>query len=367
MSNNTLSTWPWADESFINTVTDGNPLEKRRSRDRYILERFLMHKHMQETIERFEWSGLPNELNHDLIERIIYFRYKGALFRSDLGRYMFLPFTLRGENTKTIDSYGRYVEIVPVLFTGQWKLAGDGSSQEDIAYMSDRSYEVVYDMPENREESDDPEIATQTQEEYSKDKAVILTDTSLEISQDFSPMQYFSKVINEQLADILVLVNMDLISSAKVFYLVAKDEAQKQAIEKELYDLDDHIMNEGKRYVIVTSLMDVQELNGLNQHSKDTSRYFQSYQSIDNIRKSMIGCATGGTFLKQEHTTEMETENSTDGDSVLKNALRMREQFCEIANAVFDLNISVKLKENQSSNIVEPKGSQTLDRESGDE
>ena len=54
--------------------------------------------------------------------------------------------------------------------------------------------------------------------------------------------------IIQQLVDILVLVNIDLVTSAKVFYIVAKDQNQKEAIEDEFNDLDSRIMN-GKRVV----------------------------------------------------------------------------------------------------------------------
>ena len=193
-------------------------------------------------------------------------------------------------------------------------------------------------------------------------KAVILTDSTLEISQDYVPMAYLCRPFNEQLTDILVLVNMDLISSAKVFYVVAKDEDQKGAIEDEFKNLDRRILN-GKRVVVVTSPTDLKELVGTSV--KDSARYFQS---IDNLRKGIIGEDNGGTFMKQEHTTEMESEINSggDGDPVLNNALRMRKEFCELANATFNLNIEVEIKATQNKSDVAPEGAQTKDRK-GDE
>ena len=103
---NTLSTWSnFYSDSFINDLIENNPVAKKQSRDRMIINRVLNHKHMIETLERFEWKNLPEELTSDLIERIIYFRFKGALFKSDLDRYMFLPFTLKGKETKTIENF----------------------------------------------------------------------------------------------------------------------------------------------------------------------------------------------------------------------------------------------------------------------
>ena len=50
--------------------------------------------------------------------------------------------------------------------------------------------------------------------------AIILTDSSLEVSQDFMAPNDIIDPFIEQLTDILVLVNIDLVTSAKVFYIV---------------------------------------------------------------------------------------------------------------------------------------------------
>ena len=54
--------------------------------------------------------------------------------------------------------------------------------------------------------------------------------------------------------------------------------------------------------VVLTSKTDLKGTMGTSV--KDTARYFQSYQSIENLRKDIIGIDNGGTFMKQEHTTE---------------------------------------------------------------
>lgn len=358
MGDNSLSTFPFFD-SLANGMGNTNPIAKTSSKDRRLLMSMLSHKHMVETIERFEWRNLPPELPSDLIERVLYFRFKGALFMFN-EKYYFLPFTLKG----TIDSYGRYISITPVLFTGQWKIQ-QGKYTEDISFMSNAEFTVVYDLPKQEGETAEDEVGEDVEDDAmtlpdAKDKAVILTDSSLEIAQDFTPINYLIRPLVEQMVDILVLVNIDLITSAKVFYVVAKDASQKEAIEKEFQDLDNRILN-GKRIVVVTSPTELKELTGANV--KDSARYFQSYQSIDNLRKDIIGIDNGGTFMKQEHTTEMETQtNSNGGSFVLNNALRMRRAFCETANHVFGLSMQVDLKNASQANAVAPQGAQTKDR-----
>jgi hypothetical protein len=323
-----------------------NPVFVMESRDKNKLRKMLSHKHMIETIERFEWKNLPPELNADLVERVLYFRYKGALFNYN-DKYYFLPFALSG----TIDPYGRYEEISPVLFTGQFDTKGTKKKETLFlpSTVSDVRFVVKYAL----------------NQEPSSHNAVILTDSSLEVSQDWEPMNTVITPLIDQQLDILVLLNIDLVTSAKVFYIVAKDENQKEAIEAEFEGLDRQIL-EGKRVVVLTSSMELKELQG--NATKDSARYMQSFQSIDNLRKEIIGLDNGGQFQKMEHMTEMETSvNTASGSSVLENALRMRKEFCELANKFFGLNIDVDIKGQGESEIVAPEGAHTKQQEGRDD
>jgi hypothetical protein len=301
----------------------------------------LSHKHMIQTLERFEWKNLPEELNADLIERVLYFRFKGALFKYN-DKHYFLPFALSG----TIDPYGRYELISPVLFTGQFDTKSNKKEQLFLpGTVSNVKFSAKYALNQEPTEYD----------------AVILTDSSLEVSQDWEPMNNIITPLIDQQLDILVLLNIDLVTSAKVFYIVAKDENQKEAIEAEFEGLDRQIL-EGKRVVVLTSSMELKELQG--NANKDSARYMQSFQSIDNLRKEIIGLENGGQFQKMEHMTEMETEvNAGSGSAVLENALRMRKEFCALANKFFGLNIDVDVKGQPESEIVAPEGEHTKQQE----
>ena len=333
MSNNNLSTWlPVLKGMKPSTI---NPISQSTSQDIGLLKSVLFHKHMVEFIERFEWDGLPEELTQDLIERILFFRGKGAFFKYGV-KHFFLPFALKGQ----IDSYGRYESINPVLFTGQWS-----DKKKEINFLPTDVSNVVF------------EVKYSVNAQPSKHMAIILNDSSLEISQDNIPSSEIIKPILDQLVDILVLVNIDLVSSAKVFYVVAPDTNTKEAIENEFKNLDSQIMN-GKRVVVVTSNMELRELQG-SKSNKDQQRYMQTYQSFDNLRKDIIGSPNGGTFQKTEHETSKETDLKSSGSSVLNNALRQREEFCELVNKFFGLNLSVKIKENGQNKLLEEEGEQS--------
>lgn len=325
---NNLSTIPY----MYNPIGVTEPLDKRK------LSYLLGKKHQVEFTERFKWKNLPPELNQDLIERIIYYRGKGALFKGLDDKYRFLPFTLSGN----IDVYGRYISIIPVLFTGQnnevMNRAENGKPKRndklDTYFQSDKELTVCY-------------------EKGGEGEAVILTDMTLSISQDNVASVVSITPLIEQLTEILVLINIDLISSAKVFYIVANDEAQKEAIEAEFEGIDAKILN-GKRVIVIDGKgTDLQELMGNSNNSKDSNRYFQVYQSFENLRKDILGMPNSGTFMKMSIQTDSEVEqNKSSGSPVLENALRQRKEFCEIVNSVFGLSIDVEVSETEEPELI---------------
>ena len=321
-----LSTWQYPNNEM-------NPVGEKQSDDLKNLYHLLNTKHRIETLERFKVEGLPEELNQDLIERVLYFRFKGALFYVEsLEKYFFLPFTLSGEKSN-IDSYGRYNEITPVLFTGHWN---DGD--KDVPFISGMSFKVAYDKTLPKDEN----------------YAFILTDHSLAVSQDDIPMNSLIHPIIDQLKDILVLVNIDLVTSAKVMYVRVNNEDEKEMIEREFHGLDKKILS-GQRVVAIVGDMAWQELQA--KSPKDSSRYFQTYQSFDNLRKDLIGVANGGTFMKQEHITDQETElNSNSGTAVLNNALRMRREWADLVNHYTGLNIEWSLQESREYEMIAEEG-----------
>lgn len=331
-----LSTSPFNTDAFD---TGFNPVAKGSSRNKAKLRALLYNKHFQEYMERYKWSGLPEELPSDIIERILFFRFKGMFFKYN-DKHYFLPFALKG----TIDPYGRYESVTPTLFTGQWD-EKKGKFDDDMflpGSVTNDIFNVRYNFTGDPGEMD----------------AVILTDQSLHVSQDLTPAAFMIDPVISQLTDILVLVNIDLMSSAKVYTIVAPDQETKEAIEQEMSELDDNIMN-GKRFVVLTGnpSMKLDELQGST--AKDSAKYFQTYQSLDNLRKELLGIEGGSTFQKMEHMTDAEVEVNGSDNSVLNNGLRMRQEFAELVNHYFGLNVSVECHEHSSEEIIGEESSQT--------
>ena len=69
----------------------------------------------QNAINRYTWYNLPDTLDGQLLERILYYKGQGMFFymKTDNSFY-FLPYALNG----TIDCYGRYTGVTPLPFNG---------------------------------------------------------------------------------------------------------------------------------------------------------------------------------------------------------------------------------------------------------
>lgn len=69
-------------------------------------------------LNRYKWFNLPKGITADLIERILYYRYTGALFYIESNNtFYFLPYALSStdeESGSGIDCYGRYEAITPI-------------------------------------------------------------------------------------------------------------------------------------------------------------------------------------------------------------------------------------------------------------
>ena len=66
----------------------------------------------QQYLTRFKWNNLPEGLDSELFERILYYSGSAMFFYiKELDRFYFLPYGMSGEETETgIDFYGRFLQ-----------------------------------------------------------------------------------------------------------------------------------------------------------------------------------------------------------------------------------------------------------------
>lgn len=107
----------------------------------------------------------------------------------------------------------------------------------------------------------------------------------------------------------------------------------------------------GQGFIPIVGSIDFQDLNAGG--TAQTTEFLQSYQAVDNIRKSFMGLGSGAAFEKNAHMLESEQQmNAQSSDDILEDGLKCRQLFCDLANALFGLNIKVKKKEPEATMAV---------------
>lgn len=338
-----LNTNPHDPNTIMNQGV-GSPTKGRSSTfDRLALIDNLKEQHYLETMERFVYEGLPDELEQDLIERVLYYRGSGCFFYYN-DSYWFLPYTLNG----SIDPYGRYISIVPVMFTGQFSDKGNPETELFMpTHLSDQVFDVVYSLKQ----------INQTDEF----KAVLIYDRSNGIPQNIIPHSQKVLVLIERLVNTLIMIETNNINGLQTYAMFVKDEATKAAVELEFQNFDDRIL-QGKRVQIIVGDVAVKPFEELTQAKSisDSQRYWQSYQAWDNLRKELIGLENGGQHLKMEHATEAETQMSSGGASgIMSNALRTRQKALDLINEQFGLSITINEVQQENEELLAEGSSQT--------
>lgn len=277
----------------------------------------------RQAINRFEWINLPEGMDGQLIERVLYYRGKGA-FTFINGKYYFLPFTLHSK-TAAIDIYGRYTGIQLMTFNGMaYKEKGD-INYKDGTFLGGKEFTPVYEL----------------YQETSTIPAVPLWDGTREISQNNIPLYITQAHFHEEKAEIVTLIRKNLVNSVKQFVVGVKDEAEVEVLEKIWNNIRKEQLNSDLDITFVKTTMDIQELKGTQ--SLQSQDYWEAFASLDSLREMMIGINTNGVFNKKERKLAGEADmEANKGNLIQQDALYQRKRFCMLVNNQFGLAIDVK-------------------------
>lgn len=288
------------------------------------IKRALRVMDEQNAIERFEWHNLPDGLDGEMIERILYYRGTGAFMYMEAdNKFYFLPYALHGP----IDVYGRTTEVTPLPFNGTTNM--DDKKPWIPGLVKKPMYGIK--LPEDLVWDD------------ITDSCVIVNDYSKQLSQTVIPRQQLNDSILDVEAEMIPYMRTSCMlgTGVKGMKVGSQDEAQQvdwagDALHKAALT--------GQGYVPIVGTVDFQELtDGANLKGAD---YMQALESIDNFRLSLFGIDNGGVFQKKAHM--LETEQAMAGGAigmVLQNSLSARQKACDIANSLWNLGIWVTPKE----------------------
>lgn len=278
----------------------------------------------QDAVNRYQWHGLPEGIDGELIERIIYYKYKGMLFYHEkLDKFYFLPYTLDGN----IDVVGRWTGVKPLPFMGTQEDGKPDKKNPYKVFLDDIHKTPVYSvMPD---EDVTLEIFTNS--------AVLLYDYSKQLSQTDIPRQALNDGILDLEAECFPYLRTNLINSTGIRGVRVGNADEEQNVSAAAASMKNAALN-GKMYVPIQGALEFQDMtSGTVAKSEE---YMLAMRSIDNFRLQTYGLENGGLFEKKAHVLENEQQmNAGNTSRIYQDGLRIRQQFCMIANSIWGLSI----------------------------
>lgn len=281
----------------------------------------------QDAVNQFTWYNLPEGLNARLIERILYYKGQGMLFfLESTQKFYFLPYALDG----SIDVYGRFTGVTPLPFNGTSNDGGKG----DKPWIQGLTFNPVYDviLPEDFENKTDGEII-----ETLKSSCVLLKDYTEQISQTNISRQVLNDPILDIMAECFPFMRTALLNSVGIKAMRVNTENEKT----EVYAANNAIARaalEGNPNIPVVGNVDFQMLT--SDTPAKAEEFLLAMQSLDNYRLSLHGLDNGGLFQKRSHMLEAEQEvNTGNVGLVMRDKLQCRQDFCNIANSIWGLDM----------------------------
>lgn len=291
----------------------------------------------QQYLTRFKWNNLPEGLDSELFERILYYSGSAMFFYiKELDRFYFLPYGMSGEGTETgIDFYGRFNRLKPYSFNGSTDGSGERKGNDKISKAAD-----LYLSTQIRDNIKDIPIVS-TEEEARKiyeDGAVICWDTTPGLAYWTNSRNRVARSYIKYMVKILIQTKSALIN-ASGFNLFTADGEQDNDIMQLQIDAINKDREEGELAAVVSKMLG----NIENIQSNATAAmqdFWASLQSADNLRLKSMGIQNDGMQQKTEYQNIQEQSmDINDALQVYWNSFMERVKFAAIVNSIWGLDI----------------------------
>lgn len=292
------------------------------------IKRVLRINDEQVCINRFKWYNLPDDLDGQLLERVLYYRGQGAFFYMEsLNRFFFLPYALDGE----IDVYGRYTGITPLPFNGSM-----GSNEKELKpWIKGLIKKPIYSVYTTEEGL--------TLDEFNNN-CVLLSDYSKQISQTTLPRQTLNEGIIDVEADCIPFLRTALLNSTGVMGMRVNNQDEYSSVSQASISVNNAALA-GHKYIPIIGSVDFQDLTG--GETAKSEEFLQTMQSLDNFRLGTIGLENGGLFQKKAHMLQDEQSMNAGAGigPIMQDGLTLRQTFCDIVNSIWGLGIWCEVSE----------------------
>ncbi len=284
----------------------------------------------QDAVNRYKWYNLPCNISSEELERLLY--YKGQLcffYFEDLDEFYFMPFALDG----SIDFYGRYNTIHPVPMSSGTEGTKEEQAKRKQIEETQRALLSMLKLKVVKAIKPKDEL---TLEDLTK-SAVILWDYSRQLSQNIIPRQQVNDELLDVIAEIPCFLRTALIASTGVKGMRVADAEAKNEVEIASAQVLQCALS-GELATPITAPVEFQEL--FDGPTGKAQEYLLAMQALENFRLSTYGLENGGLFEKKAHKLEEEQEmNDSTVGLVYEDGLAIRQNFCNIVNSIWGLNI----------------------------
>lgn len=316
----------------------------------------------QQYLTRFRWNNLPEGLDSELFERIMYFSGSAMFFYiKELDRFYFLPYGMSGEETETgIDFYGRFNRLKPYSFNGSTDGSGErkanGKMSKADIYLSTQIRDNIKDIPFVSSEEEAKKIY--------ENGAVICWDHTPGLAYWNNSRNRISQAYIKYMVKILIQTKSALINSSG-FNLFAADGEQDNDIMQMQIDAINGDRELGQIAAVVSkSLGNIENLQ--SNAPAAMQDFWASLQSADNLRLKSMGISNDGLQQKSQYQNIQEQSmDISDSMQVYYNAFLERVKFAAIVNSIWGLDIypePLLLTQNQG-NTSDSEGNEEGDKE----
>ena len=291
----------------------------------------------QQFLTRFKWNNLPEGMDSELIERILYFSGSAMFFYiKELNRFYFLPYGMSGENTEVgIDFYGRFNRLKPYSFNGstdgggEKKADGKRITRSDL-YLSTQIRDNIKDIPMVESEEEARKIY--------ENGAVICWDMTPQLAYAVDSRNRISQSYVKYIVQILVQTKSALINSSG-FNLFSTDTEASTDIMQLQIDAINSDREKGKLSAVVSNALG--KIENLQSNAPSAmGDFWNSLVSADNLRLKSMGIRNDGLVQKSQYQNIQEQSiDINDAMQVYWNAFMERVKFSAIVNSIWGLGI----------------------------
>lgn len=291
----------------------------------------------QQFLTRFKWNNLPEGMDSELIERILYFSGSAMFFYiKELNRFYFLPYGMSGENTEVgIDFYGRFNRLKPYSFNGstdgggEKKADGKRITRSDL-YLSTQIRDNIKDIPMVESEEEARKIY--------ENGAVICWDMTPQLAYAVDSRNRISQSYVKYIVQILIQTKSALINSSG-FNLFSTDTEASTDIMQLQIDAINSDREKGKLSAVVSNALG--KIENLQSNAPSAmGDFWNSLVSADNLRLKSMGIRNDGLVQKSQYQNIQEQSiDINDAMQVYWNAFMERVKFSAIVNSIWGLGI----------------------------